>query len=274
MPKVKGRKPATAKREPGRLQALVERYTLAGVAGAIVILVTGVAVMWAGGYVGVLAERIDNSVRRAAAGAGLEVRRLTLMGRKETAAEDIRAAIGPALGDSILHFDLDDARRRIENLGWVKSAAVSRLLPDTIHVSVRERTPAAVWQISGQLHLIDEGGAVIRSIKADEYSALPLVVGAGASAAAADILKALAKRPEIAAATSSLTWVSDRRWNLRLRSGVDVMMPEGDFEEAFEILERLEETRASLDQTVEYIDLRDPERLIAHPKTEAAPPAN
>jgi cell division protein FtsQ len=255
------------------VQAFAGRYGLAGVAGAIVLLLVGAAAAWAGGYVGILAERVDNSVRRAAVGAGFEVRRVTLMGRREASVEEIEAAVGPVVGGSILHVDLEDARRRIENLGWVRSAAVSRLLPDTIHVSIRERTPAAVWQLSGQLHLIDEAGAIIRSIKADQYPDLPLVVGAGASEAAADILKELASRPEIAGMTSSLTRVSDRRWNLRLRSGVDVMMPEGDLEEAFEVLTRLLDHDVSLDRTVEYIDLRNPERLTAHPKGEPAPPA-
>ncbi|MEQ1929910.1 MAG: cell division protein FtsQ/DivIB [Parvularculaceae bacterium] len=277
MPKVKaakGKKPARAKAQGGRLAGFIERYALAGAAGAVVIAIVGVFVMWAGGYVGLLAERVDASVREASVRSGFEIKRVTLKGREQSSVEDIERAMGPAVGESILHFDLGEARRRVENIGWVKAASVSRLLPNTIHVSVRERAPAAVWQMSGQLHLVDASGAVIRSVKADEYADLPLVVGAGAPEAAADILNELASRPALGDQISSLTRMGDRRWNLRLRAGVDVYLPEGDVSEALDILVKLQETGGTLDQALKHIDLRDPERLTAHLESEGPPPAD
>jgi cell division protein FtsQ len=251
--------------------ALAQNYALAGVAGAIVLLLAGAGVFWAGGYFGVFAEQANKIISETAIKSGFEVKRVTLKGRSQADPTEIEGALGPILGGSILHLDLDAARARVEELGWVRSAAVSRLLPDTVHVSIREREPAAVWQISGALHLIDEDGAVIREIGAYEYSALPLIVGAGAPDAAAGILKALAAHPEIKAMISALIRVGERRWNMRLRNGIDVKLPDAGFDDAIGALAILHEAHGTLDQPLEYIDLRDTERMVIRKRGESAP---
>ena len=148
-------------------------------AGGGIIVLLGVAVFWTGGYVGVLGEKFSRFVGERAVSAGFEVRRITVRGLERTAEEELLTALGPVIGGSIMHLDADAARARIEDLGWVRVAAVSRLLPNTVHVSVRERKPAAVWQLSGKFYLIDGVGAVIDEVDAYQYSNLPLIVGAG-----------------------------------------------------------------------------------------------
>lgn len=258
-------KRAAPKKKPSlfaRLGSLGRHYALAGLAGVAVILAGGAATLWAGGYVGVLAERLDRAASESAVAAGFEIRRVTVKGREETASDDLDGALGPILGRSILHFSPDAARARIEELGWVRAASVSRLLPDTVHVSIRERAPAAVWQMSGRLHLIDIDGAVIREVGAYEYSHLPLIVGAGAPDAASSILQALARHREIGDLTSALVRVGERRWNVRLRNGIDIRLPDEKFAEALDVLATLQTANGILDQKLEYIDLRDPERMI------------
>ena len=240
----------------------IQQYALAGVAGVIVILASAGAILWAGGYVGILTDKMARAADAGAVAAGFEIRRITLKGRTQTASDELEGAIGPIIGDSILSFDADRARARIEELGWVRVASVSRLLPNTIHVSIRERSPAAVWQMSGALHLIDIDGAIIREIGAYEYSNLPLIVGAGAPDAASGILQALAQHPDIAEMTSALVRVGERRWNVRLRNGVDLRLPDEGFADSLDALATLQETSAILDQPLEYIDLRDPERMV------------
>lgn len=251
-------------------KALGERYALAGIAGVGVILAGGAAILWAGGYFGVVAEQANRIASERAIAAGFGIERITLMGRHEAASDEIDKAIGPVLGRSILHFSPDAARARIEELGWVRAASVSRLLPNTIHVSISERDPAAVWQMSGRLHLIDMNGAVIREVGAYEYSNLPLIVGAGAPGAAADILKALSGAPEIAERTSALVRVGERRWNVRLKNGVDIRLPDENFTAALDAASTLQAANGVLDQPLEYIDLRDPERMTVRQRGAAA----
>jgi cell division protein FtsQ len=150
----------------------------------------------------------------------------------------------------------------------VRSAAVTRLLPDTVSISIRERDPAAVWQIKGDLHLIDKDGALIRAVDANEYSNLPLIVGVGAPEAAAGILTALGEQDQLRKRTYALVRVGERRWNMRLRNNIDIKLPETDYARAIADLELLQAAQGTLDQPIEYIDLRDPERMVIRKRGE------
>ncbi|MHA7871021.1 MAG: cell division protein FtsQ/DivIB [Hyphococcus sp.] len=276
MPKVKkktpGKKKAATRRSSGAsgvvafMQDRLGRFATIAAAGVTSVALIGAIILWTGGYVGLLGERINRLAGGAAAASGFEVRRVTVRGLEQTAEDELLSAIGPVVGASLLHFDPHAARARVEQLGWVRAAAVSRLLPNTIHVSVREREPAAVWQLSGALHLIDQNGAVIREIGAYEYSNLPLIVGAGAPEAASDILTALRGEAALWGAASALIRVGDRRWNLRLTSGADVKFPEYGVERAVSDLAKLQAAYGILDRPLEYIDLRNPDRLVYREK--------
>ncbi len=270
MPKVKKKRAPARKTKkkaqktglPGTVAALVSRYSTAAAAGVTVVAVLAAVLLWSGGYVGLLGERVSRFTDGVTVAAGFEINRITARGFEHVSEEELLAALGPVMGASIAHFDPYAAQARVEELGWVRSAAVSRLWPNTIHVSVREREPAAVWQLSGALHLIDQSGAVIRQIDAFEYSNLPLIVGAGAPGSASGMLKALRSEPALWGAASALIRVGDRRWNVRLNSGADVKFPEDGYEDAVHDLARLHAAYGLLDQKLEYIDLRDPNHLV------------
>jgi len=246
--------------------ALFGRFTTVAAAGVTAVGLIGAVLLWSGGYFGLLGEHVNRMAGAGAAAVGFEVKRITVRGADETGEAELLSAIGPVIGSSLIHFDPYAARARVEDLGWVRSAAVSRLLPNTIHISVREREPAAVWQLSGALHLIDQTGAVIREIDAYEYSNLPLIVGAGAPSSASTLLQALRAESSLWGAASALIRVGDRRWNLRLKSGADVKFPEADVERAVRDLAQLQKAYGILDRPIEYIDLRDVNHLVYREK--------
>lgn len=270
MPAVK-KKSGGRKKAPSfasRVVAIFQDYTVAGVAGSAVLLGLIALVMWAGGYFAMVGRAADGAANRAAVAAGLEVNRVTLRGAHQTAHDEITEALGPVLGASIIHLSLNEARARIEELGWVRSAAVTRLLPDTISISVRERAPAAVWQLKGVLYLIDDSGAIIREVDAGEYANRPLIVGAGAPEAAGGVLKALAGKDELQKRIYALVRVGERRWDLRLHNEIEIRLPEENFESALADLELLQAAQQTLDQPIKYIDLRDPERMVVKKRDE------
>lgn len=261
MPPVK-RKPKRKLSFFARAAAVFENYTIAGVAGAGVILSLIAIVLWAGGYFGMVARAADRAAGEATASAGLEVRRVLLRGAHQTAHDEILEALGPVIGAPMVQVSLKDARLRVESLGWVRAAAVTRLMPDTLVVSIRERDPAGVWQVNGDLHLIDATGAIIRSVGAYEYSNLPLIVGSGAADAAAGLLQALRQHDDLSKRTYALVRVGDRRWNLRLRNNMEIKLPETGFAKAVDDIALMHAAHSTLDQPLEYIDLRDPERTV------------
>jgi cell division protein FtsQ len=214
-----------------------------------------------GGTLAGLRERIGG----ATAFAGLRVRDIVIEGRANTPEPMLRAAIGVAKGDAILGFSVEQARARIETLPWVEHATVERRLPDTLVVQLAERRPFAIWQNQGKFVLIDRAGQVVANQGVDLFRQLPLVVGPGAPAAAALLLDALTARQSLATRIVAAVRVGERRWNLRLSNGIDVLLPEGAEVAALDRLMQLQQNQAVLDRPLPAVDMRLPDKLVLRP---------
>lgn len=254
---------------PGRWQMIVRRQRRMLARGTVGLLLfgavsAGLAATHASDGGAGLGERLG----RATGALGLRVDQVVIEGRQKTPEALVRTALGLSDGAPILGFSPAAARARIEQIQWVRSAIVSRRLPDTVVVQLQERNPFAVWQHEGKFVLIDrEGKSVTDSDVASFASQLPLVVGAGAPEAAAGIIDALAAQPTIQARVVAAVRVGERRWNLRLNNGTDVLLPEGAEAQALARLAELQGTHALLDRPLQALDMRLPDRFVFRPQT-------
>ena len=218
-----------------------------------------------GGTLSSLRERLGT----ATAASGLRVTDVLIEGRANTPEPLLRAAIGVSKGDPILGFSLEQARARIETLSWVEHATVERRLPGTVVVFLQERAPFAIWQNQGKFVLVDRAGQIVANQDISQFHKLPLIVGTGAPAAAAELLDALTERPALGEKVSASVRVGERRWNLRVANGIDVMLPEGHVAVALDRLVQLQHEHAVLERPLAAIDLRLPDRLVLRPRAEA-----
>ena len=285
MPRVKKpRAPVrpTVQDRPGRWQVMLrrQRRLLAPALGGSVLILAlgaGVSALHLVGRGASFNERIGN----ATAALGLRIAHVDIEGRVKTPEPLLRAAIGIVPGQPILSYSVQAARARIESINWVARVTVERRLPDTIVVRLDERHPFAVWQHDGKFRLIDRKGNIVTdSDVADFASQLPLVVGAGANApvnpyappgantpcVAAKLLDALAREPAIQSRVVAAVRVGERRWNLRLKNGIDVLLPEGAEKQALARLAQLEAQHQLLDRPLQAIDMRLPDRFVFRPQ--------
>jgi cell division protein FtsQ len=65
------------------------------------------------------------------------------------------------IGLNIFSVPLDLHKAKLEQIPWVESATVMRLLPNRVSVAIRERTPVAFVQMGSRISLIDSGGVVM-----------------------------------------------------------------------------------------------------------------
>jgi len=120
--------------------------------------------------------------------------------------------------------------------------------------------------------LIDRSGQLVANQNVAEFRQLPLVVGAGAPAAAAVLVDALTARPDLQKRVIAAVRVGERRWNLHLNSGIDVMLPEGHEEQAIDRLMQLQQQHAVLDRPLAAIDMRLGDRLVLRPRPDEKKP--
>ncbi|MFN7264042.1 MAG: cell division protein FtsQ/DivIB [Phenylobacterium sp.] len=213
----------------------------------------------------------DVSSRLAAAGFRLAVVRVK--GASPLATADILKSAGLYKDQPLVSLDLDEVRRRIESVGWVRDVRVVRLLPDTLLIQVVERRQLAVWQVGGRRQVIDVRGAPIPEADPDQFSNLPLVVGAGANVGAADLLFELSRRPAVLSQVEALVRVDQRRWDLRLKSGGLILLPAEDAAAALRRLDDLDRASGLMRIGFERLDLRVPEVAAIRPRPGDVQPA-
>ncbi len=192
---------------------------------------------------------------------GLVVNQIYLEGRERMPLQEAMLTIGVVEGDPILTVDVSEVKARLEETRWVERAEVQRSLPDTLHVRIYERRPMALWQHQGQLRLIDRHGAVIEGENLADYSYLPVVVGEHAPEKSYHLIHMLSEQPDLFAQVSSAIHVGDRRWNIRLYNGKEILLPEENAEAAWRKLVKLDAEKALLKRDVKRVDMRHEGRV-------------
>jgi cell division protein FtsQ len=168
---------------------------------------------------------------------------------------DLYAAASPPLDDA------DAARARLMANPWIADAAILKLYPDRLQITVTERQAFALWQEDGRLSVIAADGTVLEPFVEDRYRSLPLVVGRGAERQAKDLLALVDRYPDIRALVRASILVAQRRWNLRLTNGIDVRLPEGNVATALDRLVMLDREKKLLSRDIVAVDLRLPDRV-------------
>ena len=160
--------------------------------------------------------------------------------------------------------DVVGIRQRLLRFGWVKDARVSRRLPDTLVIDLVERNPAALWQSSGRLALIDAEGVVLDRVPVDKMPDLPLLIGPGANSQEQQLDRLMADVPTLKPQLASATWVGGRRWDLNFQSGETVALPEGEAAArgALTRFAKLDKSSGLLGRGIVRFDLRIPDKMI------------
>ncbi len=103
---------------------------------------------------------------------------IRIEGMENVAPEQVAEVFRADVGRNLFQISLDERRRALEQIPWIESAAVMRLLPDRLQVSLSERKPVAFVQIGTRISLMDGHGVVMEmpTGRLKQYS-FPVVVG-------------------------------------------------------------------------------------------------
>ncbi len=201
---------------------------------------------------------------------GFRIAAISLTGSKEVSREEILTTAGVTGRASLLFLDADAARAGLMANPWIGDAAVLKLYPDRLQITITERQAFALWQKNGRISVIASDGTVLEPFVERRYVGLPLVVGDGAQREAKDFLAILARYPDIKSQVRASIRVADRRWNLLLANGIDVRLPETDVAAALDHLVALDRDKQLLTRDITVVDLRLPDRVTVRQSDAAA----
>jgi cell division septal protein FtsQ len=107
------------------------------------------------------------------------VKAVEIYGTGRASEDDIRRTVQmSAAKTGVWNADIAEIRAQVEKLPWVRSAVVSRVLPDGLRVRVRESVPAvAVKTEQGELLWMDSDANVLGAVTKDEARSLIVLKG-------------------------------------------------------------------------------------------------
>ena len=213
------------------------------------------------------ASRAGDWVARS---VGLGVTVVTVSGTTHMSEPRILAIAGIDASRSLPFFDVAEAKARLEADPLIKQASVRKLYPNQVVIDIVERTPYAVWQKDGDVSAIAADGAPIDEVVDGRYADLPFVVGEGANARVREYVQLLDAMEELKPRVEAGVLVGQRRWNLRLKSGVDIKLPEDNPLAAVTELLRLQRQSRILDKDMLALDFRVPGRVFVRLTEDAA----
>jgi cell division protein FtsQ len=269
-PSAFGRWQRIAHRWLGPLLALDPPRGLGASAAALLLLASTCYGVVRGGHSDIIAAEIQDICDTAANAAGFRISEVALAGQHEVSRETVLALAGITGRSSLPFLNAARARARLLTDPWIKEASVLKLYPGRVRIAIKEREPFALWQKDGLLSLIAADGTVLETFAPPRFLSLPLLVGNGAESGGRAFLDMLARHPAIAHRVESSVLVAERRWNLHLKNGVEVLLPEDDADRALTILADLDRDKKLLSRDIVSVDLRLADRVTVRLSDAAA----
>lgn len=226
--------------------------------------------LWQGGHLDDFIRNNGEPHHALARAVGLGLEQVTISGISQIREAEVLGAAGLTDKVSLAFLDVNEVRERLERVPMIKSAAVRKLYPNELVITLNEREPHAIWQLNGELFVIASDGMVIDLMQDERFADLPLVVGDRANLRNKDYLALLDAAGPLKSRIRAGTLVAGRRWTLKMDNGMDVRLPELGATDAVARLVKLEREQKILEKDVLAIDLRMTDRIVVRLTEEAA----
>ena len=210
-------------------------------------------------------EKIKTSSHHKIVEAGFKLETIKINGRNHTTHQELIDVLKLQDGEPILSINLTEKRLQVEQLGWVQGAYLERLLPNTLRLTIIERAPIALLQTKDGHQLIDKNGTIINGAAPEAFSHLPVVSGENAAERANQLIEILKTEPELYAEIWAIQHISKRRWNVHMKNGIIIKLPENEPGFAWSRLARFEHKNLIIQRDLAIIDMRLKDQILIEP---------
>ena len=107
----------------------------------------------------------------------LEIREVEVEGIHRVTKQEVLERLVLKAGMGLHQVSTVYLAERVRAHAWIKEATVERRPPHLLHVTVLERTPAAIIRVGTDHWLSDEGGYLLAKLGSQDDQTLPLLIG-------------------------------------------------------------------------------------------------
>lgn len=262
----RGQKEAKSLRRRRLIKTIMNGLTVTGICIAFV----GSLYLWQSGMVETWFNQAENTVEEGLIDAGLVVEKVSIEGEMFVSENEIKSAVNITMGAPLLAVDIKAIKQTVEQLNWVKEATITRILPDEVAINISEHKPAALWQIENKLWIISDEGVQISDQRLEYFDALPMISGIGADKELENLLNAVGSATALFDQVETASWVGGRRWDLILKNGIKIMLPEKELDYAWQNLTEFEKEEQLLARNILAVDFRIKDKMVVRLTPEEA----
>ncbi len=196
------------------------------------------------------------------------INEVTVKGNRVLSKNQLLQSVSPIAGNNIFRLNLSSLTTELSQHPWVRKVSIERVLPQTLHITIVERTPYARIQMD-RIFVLDNFGVLMCETR-PEFDHLPLISGMpakpvklGGNVVTQSIISGLNTMHYLNHIKTfqndpieTLHMVGNHRIKLSTRNkGTDIYMDLNMLTEGFRNLKVFLETFADGAQGVQYIDL-------------------
>jgi cell division protein FtsQ len=103
---------------------------------------------------------------------------IAVSGSKNVSRSQVLEVMASDIDRNVFFVPLEARKKQLEQIPWVQSASVMRLLPNRLKIVIKERSPVAFVEINSHIELIDENGVILEP-PANSWAnySFPVIVG-------------------------------------------------------------------------------------------------
>ena len=221
--------------------------------------------IWFGGNE-IVKSKLSTKTNETFVNIGVKTKSIEIIGNSVVSDDEIVKAIFTnkyeAPKTSLVTLDLDKIKNKLLKKGWIAEVHLKKKMPDTLLVAIKERKPEVIWQSDGQLWLADNEGNKITQDISKIYLDLPYVLGENSQSDITELYSIITSSPYLFSQFNGAERVGQRRWDVELKNGILVKLPENNPEYAWKKLAETDKEKEILSKDISYIDLRIEGQII------------
>jgi cell division protein FtsQ len=114
------------------------------------------------------------------------IQHVEVTGNQRLSRARVAEIAGISVGQNIFSADPATLQRRLLDEPWVHAVQVTREIPNTLQIKIKENEAAALASVEGALYLVTSEGEPFRQVAAGESFDLPLITGLSSEELARD----------------------------------------------------------------------------------------
>jgi len=137
----------------------------------VVLLVLG---LWGAGLVAGAAYAGRHYLRNS---ARFNLRNIDIGPTSQAPRDELRRIVARHAGSNLFRLDVGRIASDLEEIRWVRTAAVKRILPDRLHCAIEERTPRGMARLGDRVWLVDAEGPIDLYGEESRVYSFPILTG-------------------------------------------------------------------------------------------------